>query len=63
MRKILNMLHYWVEILPLFIVRYLSKKYCERVQYGYENRIKRTFVTARPDVFFKLKEPICDKTL
>ena len=43
----------WVLILPVFVVRWLALRYCERFDYYYEGRVKRTFVAARPDVFFK----------
>jgi hypothetical protein len=48
------MLSKWTEILPLFIVRILAKRYCERVPYFYESRVERILATARPDVFFKI---------
>ena len=48
------MLNSWVEILPLFLVRILAKRYCARFDYYYENRVKRTFAQARPDAYFKL---------
>lgn len=50
----INMLHKWTEILPLFIVRYLAKKYCERFPYYYEGRVERIFAQVRPDVFIKI---------
>ena len=48
------MLAAWVEILPLFLVRILAKRLCERVPYSYEGRVERTFATARPDVYIKV---------
>lgn len=42
------MLAAWTEILPVFVVRWLSKLHCERVNQG--GVVLRT---ARPDVFFK----------
>lgn len=48
------MLSKWTEILPLFIVRILAKKYCERVSYSYEGRVHRVVVTVRPDVLIKV---------
>jgi|GEM_PF-1502282 len=49
------MLSKWTEILPLFIIRILAKRYCERVPYAYEGRIHRMVATARPDVLIKIK--------
>lgn len=43
------MLAKWCEILPLFVVRYLAKKLCERVYYN-----DTEFCIARPDVLVKL---------
>jgi hypothetical protein len=48
------MLGKWTEILPLFIVRILAKRYCERVSYSYEGRVLRMCATARPDVLIKI---------
>jgi hypothetical protein len=48
------MLGKWTEILPLFIVRILAKRYCERVSYSYEGRVERICATARPDVLIKI---------
>lgn len=48
------MLSKWTEILPLFIVRILAKRYCERVPYAYEGRVQRTCATARLDVLIKV---------
>lgn len=48
------MLSKWTELLPLFIVRWLAHRYCERVTYSYEGRIERVVATARPDVLIKL---------
>lgn len=48
------MLHKWIEILPLFVVRILAKRFCERLNDHYENGQPRVFMAARPDVFFKL---------
>ena len=52
------MLKAWIEILPLFVVRWLAKRLSERfkVQMGTGNHT-RTFAQARPDVFFKVEEP------
>lgn len=43
------MLHGWTEILPLFIVRWLAVRHCERV---ISSTIKgdAVHITARPDV-------------
>lgn len=48
------MLHPWMEILPLFLIRILAKKYCERVSYSYEGRVERICATARPDILVKV---------
>jgi len=50
-----SMLHAWTEILPLFIVRWMALRYCERVPMKRENN-ERTVVTARPDVYIKVKQ-------
>lgn len=42
------MLNWWAEFLPLFLVRLIAKRTCERVACG-----KTEFVTARTDVLFK----------
>jgi len=51
------MLHSWVEILPLFIVRILAKKYCEKLSYEYPHvgrvKVSREFAMARPDILVK----------
>ncbi len=46
------MLAAWTEILPLFIVRWLAKKYCERVPVMREIN-PRTFAVARPDILIR----------
>jgi hypothetical protein len=43
------MLAMWTEILPLFIVRWLARRYCERVSIHRESHL-RTAAIARPDV-------------
>lgn len=43
------MLAKWTEILPLFVIKWLARRSCERVAYGMQE-----FVTARPDVLIKL---------
>ena len=48
------MLAKWTELLPLFVVRYLAKKYCERYDYYYEGRVQRLVAIARPDVLIKI---------
>lgn len=48
------MLAKWTELLPLFVVRWLASRYCERVPYHYEGQVHRTFAVARPDVLFKV---------
>lgn len=46
----------WVNILPLFIVRWLALRYGERLDYRYEGRVKRVFVQATTDCYFKVVE-------
>jgi hypothetical protein len=48
------MLAKWTEILPLFVIRFLAKRLCERVTYSYEGKIERVCATARPDVLIKI---------
>lgn len=48
------MLAAWTEILPLFIVRWLALRYCERVPVMREAN-QRTMAVARPDVYIKVK--------
>ena len=50
------MLAVWTELLPLFVIRWIAKRYCERVPYSYEGRVTFLVATARPDVLIKLKE-------
>lgn len=49
------MLAAWIEILPLFIVRWLAVKLCERVPMEREGH-SRMVVVARPDVYIKVKK-------
>lgn len=53
------MLSAWTEILPLFVVRWLARRYCERVRYAFEGRLEPVFAVARPDVL--IKEASCKK--
>jgi len=46
------MLALWVEILPLFVVRWLALRYCERVSMLREGH-SRLVVIARPDIFVR----------
>lgn len=48
------MMRAWINILPLFIVRYLAIRYGERFDYRYEGRIQRVFAQATKDCFFKI---------
>lgn len=48
------MLAKWTEILPLFVIRWLALRHCERVVVEREGKC-RVFVTARPDVFVRTK--------
>lgn len=47
------MLGKWTEILPLFVVRWLALKYCERVPF-YRESNERYVAVARPDVYIKI---------
>lgn len=49
------MLAKWVEILPLFIVRWLALRYCERVLAFREDH-SRILAVARPDVYIKVEQ-------
>lgn len=48
------MLAKWVNILPLFVVRWLALRYCEQFPWYYEGRVKRMLVCALPDCYFKV---------
>jgi len=48
------MLAKWVNVLPLFVVRWLALRYCERFPWHYEGRVKRTMIAALPDCHFKV---------
>ena len=50
-----NMLASWVEILPLFVVRWLAIRYCERLIVFREEH-ERIMAVARPDVYIKIKK-------
>lgn len=43
------MLAWWTELLPVFIMRRLALKHCQRLPVG-----SVVFVEARPDVYFRL---------
>jgi hypothetical protein len=47
------MLAKWVEFLPLFVVRMLATKMCERINIDREGQ-PRTYAIARPDVLIRL---------
>jgi hypothetical protein len=47
------MLAAWTEILPLFVVRWLAIKHCERVHIDREGK-DRLCAVARPDVFIRI---------
>lgn len=49
------MLAPWTEILPLFIVRWLALRMCERVHIDREG-VGRMCAVARPDVLIRLIE-------
>jgi hypothetical protein len=46
------MLAAWVEMLPLFVVRWLALRHCERLKDG----SGKTLVTARKDVLIVMDE-------
>ena len=48
------MLAKWTEILPLFVVRCLALRACERVLVFREDS-ERVFAVARPDVLIRVK--------
>lgn len=47
------MLAMWTEILPLFVVRWLALRMCERVPMSREGN-DRIVAVARPDVYIKI---------
>ena len=47
------MLAKWVEILPLFVVRWLAIRHCERLIVFREEH-ERVMAVARPDVYIKI---------
>jgi hypothetical protein len=47
------MLAWWWELAPLFVVRWLALRYCERVPYDREGNA-RTAAVARPDVLVRV---------
>ena len=47
------MLAWWTEILPLFVVRWLALRYCERVPFEREGNA-RVAAMARPDVLVRV---------
>lgn len=49
------MLGKWLELMPLFVVRWLAVRYCERVPFEREGSA-RTAAVARPDVLIRVKE-------
>lgn len=53
------MLSKWTEILPVFIVRWLALRYCERVPFEREGNA-RTAALARPDILVRV--PACERS-
>jgi len=49
------MLAWWTELLPLFAVRWLALRYCERVPFEREGNARLAAV-ARPDVLVRVKD-------
>lgn len=47
------MLGAWTEILPMFVVRWLARKYCKRAVAIKRNRQTIRFYTVRPDILIK----------
>ena len=47
------MLAMWTEVLPLFVVRWLALRMCERVLMSREDAA-RVVAVARPDVYIKI---------
>jgi len=47
------MLAAWTELLPLFLVRWLALRYCERVPFEREGNA-RVAAVARPDVLVRV---------
>ena len=50
------MLAKWTEILPLFVVRWMALRWCERVELQREGN-SRVAAVARPDIYVKLPPP------
>jgi hypothetical protein len=50
------MLAKWTEILPVFVVRWIALRYCERFDYSYGSSVPFVLVAARPDVMFKVEK-------
>lgn len=48
------MMGWWAELLPLFAVRWLAVRWCERMTIGGGGA---ELVTARPDVLFRVRGP------
>lgn len=48
------MLAKWANILPLFVVRWIATRYCERLYWHYENGIRQSLIYALPDCCFKV---------
>ena len=54
------MLARWTELLPLFVVRWMARRWCERVTTSHTERPSLVMAMARPDVLFvteRRKEP------
>lgn len=49
------MLAKWTEILPMFVVRWLALRICERV-FVFREGTERIVAVARPDVFIRVSE-------
>jgi hypothetical protein len=50
------MLAWWIELMPLFVVRWLALRYCERVPFDCEGNA-RVAALARPDVLVRVPQP------
>lgn len=56
------MLAKWTEILPLFVVRWLALRMCERVVFTREGVHPRVVALARPDIFIRVPHPAADES-
>ncbi|MDL5036799.1 hypothetical protein QRD40_10620 [Comamonas sp. Y6] len=50
------MLAAWIELMPLFVVRWLARKHCERFHMGVDQ-----FHGARPGIFVMAQKEQCNE--